>query len=127
MAGSREGDLKDVIILLKSLFADPPLFPNPLLEQPSASALSLKWSPPFLWPGYYIRNYNISVRDNSGEEMSTYEVNSVAFNKAVITLQLNESYHTCMEFTFGIIPGHEELASQIHSVSGGYYARKSKV
>jgi hypothetical protein len=99
---------------------DPPFSPNPLLEQRSTLTLSLKWSPPFLWAGYYIRYYNISVRDDSGRKFNTYQVSSTTFSEAVMTLPLNESYHVCMEFTFEITPGHQDLAGQIHSVVGGY-------
>ena len=103
---------------------DPPFSPNPLLEQPSSSILSLKWSPPFLWPGYYIRNYNINVRDDAGEILNTYQVNSTTSSEAVMTLPLNEIYHVCMQFNFEITPGHQDIAGQSRFVKGGYYARK---
>ena len=51
-------------------------------------------------------------------------MNSVAFNEAVLTLPLNKSYYNCIEFTFGITPGHQDLAGQTYYVTGGYYARK---
>ncbi len=39
-------------------------------------------------------------------------------------LPLNESYHICMEFTFEITPGHQDLAGQTRYVIGGYYTCK---
>jgi hypothetical protein len=51
-------------------------------------------------------------------------MNSAGFSDAVMTLPLNESYHICMEFTFEITPGHQDLAGQTRYVVGGYYARK---
>ena len=102
--------------------SEQPIFPNPRIEQPNKSTLSLQWSPPFLWPGYFIKNYSISVSKNSNGERRIYQVNSVTFSEAVISFPLNESYHHCSVLTFGITPGHQDLTHQTHYITGGYYA-----
>ena len=45
-------------------FSDPPITPNPSTENSNATSILLKWSPPFLWPGYSIDYYNISITNN---------------------------------------------------------------
>ena len=62
---------------------------------------------------------------DSGEILSTYQVNSTTFSEAVMTLPLNETYHIiCMQFNFTITPEHQDIAGQSRYVEGGYYARK---
>ena len=70
------------------------------------------WSPPFLWPGQRIQQYNISVTNNEGVEhhmLDTSLVNPIitlSFPKTSSLLQFNtQTMLSCMPtITFGISP-----------------------
>ena len=65
--------------LLSLLILDPPISPNPSTENTNATSILLKWSPPFLWPGYSIDYYNISVMNSSHLINSTFSDALVPF------------------------------------------------
>ena len=62
--------------------SDPPISPNPSAENLNATSILLKWSPPFLWPGYSIEFYNISVM-NSGLITNNFLLNAT-FDDALV-------------------------------------------
>ena len=102
------------------LYTESPLSSNPLLKQPNATSLHLMWSPPFLWPGYLIKSYNITVWSNSDESINSYQVNSTSFSNAVIAFPFSPQHQHCTNFTFGITPMHHQLANQTYYATGGY-------
>ena len=102
------------------LYIESPLSSNPILEQPNATSLHLMWSPPFLWPGYLIKSYNITVWSNSDDNINSYQVNSTSFSNAVVIFPFSPQHQHCTNFTFGITPMHHQLVNQTYYVIGGY-------
>ena len=101
-----------------------PVFPNPCLDQPNVTHLEVRWSPPFLWPGYFIKSYNITVEDISGS-ISFYLKNSILFSDAVVSFWYNDSNKQhCLPYMFGITPIHPEILNQTYFVKGGYLSRE---
>lgn len=105
-----------------------PLNPNPLLKQPNSTLLLVEWSPPFLWPGYFIESYNISIQshDSTGN-ISFYQVSSIAFDDAIVSFQCNKTslrLRQCSLYNFGITPIHTDLVNQSHSIEGRYLPRE---
>ena len=81
--------IKSLIKTLQSIkfefFSDPPISPNPSTENLNATCILLKWSPPFLWPGYSIDYYNISIMNNG----STYShTRNATFNDALVSFMI---------------------------------------
>ena len=63
-----------------------PITPNPYIEDQS-SAIILKWSPPYLWPGHRVAYYNITTKNLRDSTMmldwinATYNDNLVSISK----------------------------------------------
>ena len=92
------------------LHADPPVSPNPILVK-NATHRTLMWSPPFLWPGQRIQQYNISVTSNEIVEyyvldtLLTNPIITVAFPKNPSLLVNTQNILTCIPtITFSISP-----------------------
>ena len=90
-----------------------PIFPNPCLTK-NVTHLTLMWSPPFLWPGKRIQQYNISIRNNSDGSIQYHMLNASLTNPVVMLpfyissslLQVNtQNMLLCMSWiTFSISP-----------------------
>ena len=82
---------------------DSPLSQNPSLRQKNSTALLLQWSSPYIWPGYSVGLYNISIR-NHGNDHVIYHQISAEFDDKIIdfTFVQEEQETNCSEFTFGV-------------------------
>ena len=89
-----------------------PLSPNPFIENPTASTILLKWSPPYLWPGLSIDYYRITVSEtakNGVRNTRNFAVNAT-FSDTIVTFVMDANQtagvylklHLCNEFLFGI-------------------------
>ena len=115
---------KTTYMITQCHLLESPISPNPRLEQPNATHLEVEWSPPFLWPGYFIESYNISVKNINGS-ISFYLKNSILFSNAVVSFWYNYTNEQhCLPFVFGITPIHSELLNQTYFVKGGYLSRE---
>lgn len=86
--------------------AESPLSLNPTVEN-NNTHITLKWSPPFLWPGRPILYFNLSIVDWSRESPSHQIINSTFSERIVIFIfEINKSWIpenlTCTEITFSI-------------------------
>ena len=89
------------------LSADPLIPSNPNLVN-NATHVVLLWSPPFIWPGYRIAYYNVSVTTRNKGSTAYYRVNSnVDYSNPIVSFA-NEIYRTetlmCTELYFCIAP-----------------------
>ena len=76
---------------------------NPSLRQMNATALLLQWSSPYIWPGYSIGLYNISVRNHNNNHVIYHQINAEFDDKIVdFTFVQEEQQTNCSEFTFGV-------------------------
>ena len=73
----------------------PSVSPNPFLGK-NATHQTLMWSPPFLWPGQRIQQYNISLIQNNEivghhilDTSLTHPIITVSFPKTASLLQFN--------------------------------------
>ena len=85
---------------------DSPVSPNPSISNLNATSMLVKWSPPFLWPGYAITYYNISVTNTEGLT-DLYHVNA-SFSDAVVSFSLianqSRTIESCAHLRFEIAP-----------------------
>ena len=91
----------------------PPISLNPYLVK-NATHRTLMWSPPFLWPGQRIQQYNISLFQNNErvehrmlDTSSTNTIITVTFPQTSSLLQFNTQNNmlSCMPLiTFSILP-----------------------
>ena len=95
------------------IITGPPISPNPYLVK-NATHLTLMWSPPFLWPGQRIQQYNISVTNNERIEYHmldtslTNPIVTVSFPTSPSLLQFNaQNMLACMPITFSISPVYD--------------------
>lgn len=122
-----------VKLMLESIFTilptelpgilDPPISPNPSINNPTAGSITLKWSPPFLWPGVPVDYYVVYITNKRGK--STYHPVNTTFNDATISFITiaddHEMIEACENLYFGISAisdDQEKLPS--FTASGGY-------
>lgn len=95
-----------------------------MLTQLNRTTLLVQWSPPYLWPGYSIDSYNVSVRDMN-TSITTFHQVDTAFSDVIVDFVLSkdsslDNNNNCTEYTIGIaaITG----TTRLHSikVTGGY-------
>ena len=106
--------------------AGSPISPNPFILK-NASSFTLLWSPPFLWPGWRIQHYNISVTDTNDGDIAHHMVNTTS-TSPLISLPLPVGFSSgkfnalsCM--TFRITPVCDGTPSnsdpvQVFNISG---------
>ena len=111
-------------------FIDDPLVQNPLILNPNASSILLKWSPPFLWPGLSINYYNISINIPVKNEVF-YDVNATFSDVVVSFLKVSDNTtetQSCNEMLFSISAiTYNGTDSELPSfnVVGGYIQSKT--
>ena len=107
-------------------FLDSPVVPNPSITNPNASSVLLKFSPPFLWSGYSIDHYNVSVMNNSGHS-THYRINTT-FNDPVVSFILvadQPIIQTCNELKLSVTPiGSDQVKLKPFTAVGGYIPSK---
>ena len=61
--------------------------PNPSVILENATTLLVQWSPPFLWPGYRINYFNVSVRDKrlSTDNVLMFDVLNATFDELIVS------------------------------------------
>ena len=104
--------------LLSVLIIDPPISPNPSIENTNATSILLKWSPPFLWPGHSIDYYNISVMNNS------YLLTNATFNDALVPFMIfaeESSIEAChvLEICLSAISSEAQCLTTFN-INGGF-------
>ena len=88
-------------------YAESPVVPNPVVIIQSPTSLLLKWSPPFLWPGYHIDYFVVSTKNKTDDHLITADTVRInaSFNDMILALNksFNDEYvQDCNEFTFSI-------------------------
>ncbi len=99
--------------------------PNPNIIIQSPTSLLLKWSPPFLWPGYHIDYFVISTINKTDDHLITVDRINASFNDVILTLNkiLNDEHiKDCNEFTFSISAFSDiyGVHPQTFNVTGGF-------
>ena len=93
------------IVTSNHCYAEPPVVPNPVVIIQSLTALLLKWSPPFLWPGYHIDYFVVSTINKTGDHLITVDRINASFDDIILVLSksLNDEHvQDCNEFTFSV-------------------------
>ena len=110
-----------IVALLVLLNVDQPLSQNPMFEEQNGTTLIAKWSPPFLWPGYRIAHYTLSVRNHDTNAI-TFHTRNASFDDVIVSFELSEEQNqNCTEYMVGISAITEsgmELNTQY--INGGY-------
>ena len=103
--------------------ADSPLSLNPSIFK-NGTHLILMWSPPFLWPGYRIQHYNISITNKSDGNIAHYMVDSSVTNSIVTSsLHLNILHMlSCTAIIFSISPIDGSVLEPMQTVNISDYA-----
>ena len=117
-----------VIPLIYS-YAESPVTPNPVVVIQSPTSLVLKWSPPFLWPGYHIDYFVISTINTTDDHIITIDRINTTSNDVILTLNksLNgKQVQECNEFLFSISAFNEYhgMYPEIFNVTRGYPSGK---
>ena len=60
------------------LSTGPPLAPAPFVEARNATAVQVSWKEPFIWEGYTIDGYSITVENTSSGEVWRETVNATS-------------------------------------------------
>jgi hypothetical protein len=99
--------------------------PNPAVIIQSPTSLLLKWSPPFLWPGYHIDYFVVSTINKTDDHLITVDRINASFNDVILTLNksLNDEHvEDCNEFTFSITAFSDNYGvhPQTFNVTGGF-------
>ena len=104
---------------------DSPVSPNPSILNPNATSILVKWSPPFLWPGYAIAFYNVSVTNTKGHTDS-YHLNT-SFSDVVVSFSLianqSQTIESCDRLRFEVAPITTDdsiMAIQSLVITGGF-------
>ena len=112
-----------------SFISASPLLQNPSLTQKNSTALLVQWSPPYLWPGYSIHVYNISIQNHDNGHVFYHQINAEFDDKIVaFTFIQEKQLNHCSEFTFGISAvstDSEELSTAY--VTGGFASGNANV
>ena len=106
-------------------YAESPVVPNPVVIIQSPISLLLKWSPPFLWPGYNIDYFVVSIINKTGDHLIAVNRINATFNDVISTLSKrlsDEHAKDCNEFTFSIsaFSDYHGAHPQIFNVTGGF-------
>ena len=118
----------DTVHTITPLLSDSPLSQNPSLTQKNSTALLVQWSPPYLWPGYSIHFYNISIQNRDNDHVFYHQINAEFDDKIVDFTFIQEQQNNCSEFTFGISAistDSRELSTAY--VTGGFASGNSSV
>ena len=72
--------------------------------EPSLSHLSLKWSPPYLWPGRRIQYYSVTTTANTNGNTTVTDYNAIeaAYTDVVVMLPISYDEQMCIEFSFEV-------------------------
>ena len=107
-------------IILK---ADPPISPNPSIANPIVGSITIKWSPPFLWPGVPIKYYVVEITNTRGQ--STHHPVNTTFSDAALSFTAFADDHEMTEacdglyFTISAV-GSDQKNLPTFTVSGGF-------
>ena len=103
--------------------AGSPISSNPSISK-NATHLTLMWSPPFLWPGYRIQHYNISMTNKSDSSIAHHVVDSSVTNPIVTSsLHLNTlNMLSCIAIIYSISPVDGPVLEPIQNYSISYCA-----
>ena len=111
-----------IIMIISLELIELPLPSNPCVEQSNVTILVVKWSPPFLWPGYAIGSYNISIINNTDRSVTVYFTTPSNFNNSIESFPFEiiaPSYAQCTKLTFEITPSNApDLVNQTRRVNG---------
>ena len=99
--------------------------PNPVVVIQSPTSLVLKWSPPFLWPGYHSDYFVVSTINKTDDHLITVDRLNATVNDVVLTLNksLNDEHvQDCNEFLFSLSAFNDiyGMHPQTFNVTGGY-------
>ena len=116
----------DIVHTIIPILSDSPLSQNPSLWQKNSTTILLQWSSPYLWPGYSIELYNISIRNHDNSYVIYHQIDANFDDKIVDFMLIQEEEQAnCSEFTFGISAvstDSQELSTTY--VIGGYASGK---
>ena len=106
--------------------------PNPVVLVQSPTTLSLKWSPPFLWPGYHIDYFNVStIPMNKINRITHYDVINTSFDDTILTLSKtitnsDRQRHKCNQLLFEIrsYNNYLGLLPRAFSITGNFPSGK---
>ena len=63
-----------------------PVLPNPMVSVENPTTLLLKWSPPFLWPGYHIDYFIVSTINKTDGHLIVIDRINTTFNDVAVKL-----------------------------------------
>ena len=112
-------------IIVCVLIIESPLAQNPVIENPNASSILLKWSPPYLWPGSSIDYYIISISGTT----KTYHLVNASFDDTIATFLETadnpDGIQSCNKLTFSVSAVTHRNSCKLASftVIGGYLPR----
>ena len=95
---------------------------NPSIINPNASSILVKWSPPYLWPGYSIDHYIISI-GGTGKSTALNDVNAMYHDAVATFLEISDTPEiwNCNELQFGISAiTNDRIVLQPFTIVGGY-------
>ena len=97
---------------------DLPISPNPNLVKDNATHVTLKWSPPFLWPGQRIDYYNVSFINTTDGNISYYRVNtSYTSSLASLTTEIQQCTTTTLNIYITAINNNNMTALEVFNIS----------
>ena len=103
--------------------ADPPISPNPSIANPTADSITIKWSPPFLWPGVPIEYYVVDITNTKGQ--NTHHPVNTTFSDAALSFTAFADDHEMIEacddlyFSISAVGSNQENLPNF-TVIGGY-------
>ena len=113
---------KDIIRI--KFVLDSPISPNPSAENPNATSILLKWSPPFLWPGYSIDYYSISVSNSTSGHIIHSQLRNSSFNDALLLLMIfaeDRNIQSCHTLEILLSATSNDMENlMMFPVNGGY-------
>ena len=92
-------------------FLDSSVIPNPNVDAQSPSLFLLRWSPPFLWPGYHIDYFKVSTINRTDCSIISNDIINTTFNEMTVALMKSideRQPQECNEFLF-VISSYNEF------------------
>ena len=112
--------------------AESPVVPNPVVIIQTPTSLLLKWSPPFLWPGYHIDYFVVSTINKTNDHLIAVNRINATFNDVILTLSKSlsdEHENNCNKFMFSIsaFSDYYGVHPQIFNIIGGFSSGEKKL
>ena len=108
--------------------------PDPSLIVENATTLLVQWSPPFLWPGYHIDYFNVSVKQRSTNNVLMFDVLNATFDELIVSYYhvrntSEQDASECNELLFEVSSHASSNSShpQTYSISGAFPMGKHNI